>query len=76
MTVKGILMEYLKEHGFDGLLNTFMECGCGIEDLFPCECPSDKCEPAYKWECVKEMCTGFDPCRGKCRCFRDHKQDV
>jgi hypothetical protein len=34
-TVKDILIEYLKQNGFDGLYSPG-ECGCSIEDLNPC----------------------------------------
>lgn len=35
ITVKEIVKAYLKEHGYDGLCGD--ECGCGIEDLAPCD---------------------------------------
>ena len=47
--VKGIVIEYLKENGFDGLFEPG-ECACEIEDLAP-HCGSDsflKCQPGYK----------------------------
>jgi len=48
MTVKDIIINYLAEHGYDGLCGD--ECGCSIEDLSVCEsCPLD-CEPGYKTE--------------------------
>lgn len=36
MTVREIVKEYLREHGFNGLCSEDGECGCGIDDLFPC----------------------------------------
>lgn len=47
MNVRDIVIEYLKKHGYDGLTND-EECGCGIDDLFPCEACPDRCEPAYR----------------------------
>lgn len=48
MTVRQILEEWLKAHGYDGLCTT--GCGCRIGDLMACdECP-DNCEPGYKAE--------------------------
>ena len=34
ITVKEIVIAYLREHGLDGLCGD--ECGCPIDDLFPC----------------------------------------
>ena len=47
--VRGIVREYLEEHGYDGLCTE--ECGCGLEDLFPCDSPYGDCVPAYKHVC-------------------------
>ena len=49
MTVKEIVIDWLKEHGYHGLCPE--DCGCGIDDLMPCgnEC-MEYCEPAYKHE--------------------------
>jgi hypothetical protein len=46
MTCLGIVVEWLKEHGYDGLCN--YGCGCGIDDISPAECLNDSCVPAYK----------------------------
>jgi hypothetical protein len=48
MTVKEIVKEYLEEKGFDGLVNTDIECGCDKDTLFPCESTCENCSPAYK----------------------------
>lgn len=46
MSCKEIIIAKLKELGADGLCRE--ECGCGLDDLFPCdECQFD-CEPAKK----------------------------
>ena len=34
MTVHEIILEYLEEHGFDGLCTD--DCGCLLDDLAPC----------------------------------------
>jgi hypothetical protein len=47
MTIGEMLRGWLVEHGFDGLCNSEFECGCGLDDLFPCESCFDDCEPAY-----------------------------
>jgi hypothetical protein len=50
MTIKEIVIEYLKAKGFDGLCNIEIECGCLLEDgLMPCDDPSaDYCGPGYR----------------------------
>ena len=46
MTVGEILKKYLQDNGYDGLAGD--ECGCKIDDLFPCEsCDIYQCEPGY-----------------------------
>jgi hypothetical protein len=45
-TVKDIVREYLEAHGYDGLCS--YECGCRLDDLFPCcGCGMD-CVPGHK----------------------------
>ena len=49
MTVKVIIGDYLKSHGFDGLCHPETECGCGLDDLIgPCEGAQQDCRPAHK----------------------------
>ena len=47
-----IIKSWLKEKGYDGLVNTELECGCGLDDLFPCLDPDFgipiDCKPAYR----------------------------
>ena len=47
MTVKDILRQNLKLRGFDGLCHPAMECGCGLDDLIPCEGAQADCQSAY-----------------------------
>lgn len=66
MTVKEIVIEYLKENGYDGLCNN--SCGCGIDDLFPCSFENtDICETAYKVAC--KGCEGEGCAYGIFECF-------
>jgi len=65
INVKTILSEYLKQHGYDGLFNAELECGCTIDDLFPCEADFSECEPAYKLECPCENEGKYDVCEYK-----------
>lgn len=51
MTFKTIIEQWLREHGYDGLVNLEIGepyCGCLLDDLFLCgECPTD-CQPGYR----------------------------
>ena len=56
-TVRQIVVEYLKEHGFDGLQDSQCECGCETNDLMPCYGLLDNsnnvpgCEAGYRTAC-------------------------
>ena len=47
-TVKNIVIEYLKHHGFDGLLSPRGDCGCVLDNLAPCGGIKKGCQAAYK----------------------------
>ena len=47
-TVIEILKQHLVDNGFDGLVTDDYECGCGIDDLRPCDADFAKCLAAYK----------------------------
>jgi hypothetical protein len=51
MTVRNILEQWLREHGYDGLYTT--DCGCKIGDLVPC---GEDCT-----ECMPGVLTSPDP---------------
>ncbi len=76
INVKTILSEYLKQHGYDGLFNAELECGCGctIDDLFPCEADFSECEPAYKLECPCENEGEHEACEYNDGCMSTRKQ--
>jgi len=46
MTIRDIVKDWLISHGYDGLCD--FECGCGVDDLMPCDEPSLSCVPAYR----------------------------
>ena len=48
MNGKDIIIEWLKEHGFDGLCMPDEECGCQIDDLVPCDSSPCLCQPGKK----------------------------
>ena len=39
MTATEILVDWLKEHGYDGLYNVDIDCACRLSDLCPCDNP-------------------------------------
>ena len=54
MTVKDIVIMYLKDRGYTGLFNEY-GCGCGIDDLFCCDCVGvENCEVGYREPCSAE----------------------
>ena len=62
MTVREIVVGYLRVHGFDGLCSSEEECSCTLDDLMPCggELCED-CLPAYKIPAdPKTTDSGFD----------------
>lgn len=52
MTVKEIIIKYLKENGYDGLCSPEFECGCEIDDFYPCDALNGECEAGYKKLCT------------------------
>ena len=46
MIVKEIIVNYLKDNGFDGLYTE--DCGCTAEDLAPCDSTCMDCIPGIK----------------------------
>ena len=60
MTVVEIVMEYLKEHKYDGLYDAECGCVCTLDDIAPCGNIGLFCEPAYKAYCG--ICRKRDKC--------------
>ncbi len=49
MNCHNIIAKYLNENGCDGLYNFDIECGCGLDDLMPCDGERvPLCEAGYK----------------------------
>jgi len=60
LNVGEIVAEYLKEHGFDGLVEEDGECGCELADLFPCQNENALfCQAGYKIDCNCSDDCGF-----------------
>ena len=70
MTVKEIVIEYLKANGYDGLWSDYPDhCGCGFDNLMPCdESRMEKCQPGFKYKCNcphhGEPCVHIGPEKG------------
>ena len=62
ITVKDIVKDWLKTHGYDGLLDDD-GCGCTLDDFCPCGTLCDG-TPAYKWPCLRTTCPNPDECEG------------
>ena len=46
--VESILKTWLREHGYDGLCEPSIECGCGVDELPLCDCGiPEECQPAH-----------------------------
>lgn len=44
--LKQVVTEAIERAGADGLVNVDWECGCGVDDLWPCGHPNEECELA------------------------------
>jgi len=78
MTIGRLIKDYAKEHGYSGLFNDEGECGCSLEEHFPCDNVDMNCQFGYVTECVncdkkdsKEGCRLND--EGCDMCIRLHK---
>lgn len=61
MNVRKIVKKYLEENGYYGLCGD--SCGCGLDDLMPCDGDCQSCEPAYKHVCPGVgKCPNADTC--------------
>lgn len=56
ITVLGIIEEYLKKNGYDGLYSPDDECACGIGDLAPCTDIQGECMPGYRGNVCPSWC--------------------
>ena len=52
MTIKQIVRDYLLGSEYDGLYDPNCECGCEINDLFPCDDVCPDCVAGYKISCT------------------------
>lgn len=69
--LKAIVGDWLATNGFDGLAGD--ECGCGIDELFPCGDPSPDCRAAHHQ--TRLGCGKVDSCDEDSGCFYRHECD-
>lgn len=72
MTAKDILIQWLKDNGYDGLCG--YTCGCGLSDLCPCDCMGT-CVPAYVIKCTAAQRRAHK-CPDAMRCYGPTKQST
>jgi hypothetical protein len=61
MTLKELIEDGLKRHGYDGLFSPDV-CACKIGDLAPCGCDMSGCEPGVFMEGPCSNCCGDKQC--------------
>lgn len=64
MNGRQILAAWLKDHGFDGLFNSDVPCGCLVADLMPCGGCPDECHSGYRVDCKRKDCETCEGCDG------------
>ncbi len=62
LTVKKIVIKYLKDNKYDGLYSTSGDCGCEINNLAPCGEMFGDCEPGYKVKSNGDCPESYDFC--------------
>lgn len=60
MKVKEIVIEWLKSHNCDGLCRE--GCGCGLDDLAPCDDVYRDCVAAKAVKCKGKQCRDYRDC--------------
>lgn len=51
LSVKEVMKKWLANRGYQGLCSE--DCGCDIDDLFPCGEYCGACRAAYRFECER-----------------------
>lgn len=76
MEAQEIIERFLRDNGYDGLVNVDWECGCGLDELVPCDGSISGCEPAYRIKCPCDEKGEHDACEYGGGCYSTQKQDV
>lgn len=65
------IRDRLQAEGYDGLCNPDLECGCSLDDLFPCGEPEiNDCMPAYFRHRIDSCSCTAEPGPDPCLCNR------
>lgn len=65
MKVSEIVVKWLEENRYDGLVSRGRDCGCELSDLMPCDMPCHTCEAGHKKEADPSTGWDFLICPGK-----------
>jgi len=58
LSIKEVIFEYAKTHGYTSLCNQEIACGCTMKDFMPCgEINIEDCQFGYTKECDPDNCT-------------------
>jgi hypothetical protein len=84
MNVKMIVSDWLRTHGYDGLCNVDVPCGCLVGDLAPCgEVMNEECRAGHRQDVAADCdceCDGrgtkhWHVCVSLCSGIEEHFQD-
>lgn len=50
MRIEQAVIQYMIEHGYDGLFSEYGECACKLGDIRPCGCDFAHCHLGYLCE--------------------------
>lgn len=75
-TIRDIVIKYLQENGYDGLVSNDGDCGCRLDDLFPCTDYCLNCIPGYLVKCEHDECHWhMAPTRSVEECDGEHNTE-
>ena len=61
--VKEIVKQFLEDHGYEGLYSDCQSCGCGIDDLMPCQGKMFSCRAGHQKDGpARDECLDGDDC--------------
>jgi hypothetical protein len=67
LSMREIVVLYMKRNGFTALCNPDLDCGCTLDDFIPCGndmCNLDDCKVAYHKKCTPDACNNTE-CENK-----------
>lgn len=66
MTLKEIVADWLRTHGYTGLYHADTCCGCSLDDFMPCGEPGENCQPGFLGPDTEDGYANCE-CGGGCR---------